>query len=404
MHSSGRDTTHHTARSYTKLTFFHTAPYAFYTTMHGMVMRQSTCVGPSRATAACIARRVARTPPWHRHRSAPRTARHQFGNAPTFPSWTPRFTALRAVQLHMTTNASSGDADGASFAARRRLLSFGAMCHVGRGPETYSSLAHPPAAGQTAASKPGSGKIAAVAAVLALAGMALLTFKHFHVPLSKSGFFASLSLIFASEIGDKTFFIAALLAMRYGKLLSFLGSVSSLSLMTVISVVIGYAVQRVPTVVESSEILGKYLSAASLLYFGLVSLYTAAKSGDATAGEELIEAEEQVGRAEKDGTIQKTTGAARGKSETTFQSFMEIAGLIFVAEWGDRSMLATIALGAAQSPLGVAGGAILGHTVATYIAVVGGAALANHISEKTVNVIGGILFILFAAATALGVF
>jgi len=163
-------------------------------------------------------------------------------------------------------------------------------------------------------------------------------------------------------------------------------------------------VQRVPTVVESSEILGKYLSAASLLYFGLVSLYTAAKSGDATAGEELIEAEEQVGRAEKDGTIQKTTGAARGKSETTFQSFMEIAGLIFVAEWGDRSMLATIALGAAQSPLGVAGGAILGHTVATYIAVVGGAALANHISEKTVNMIGGILFILFAAATALGVF
>ena len=39
-----------------------------------------------------------------------------------------------------------------------------------------------------------------------------------------------------------------------------------------------------------------------------------------------IEAEEQVGRAEKDGTIQKTTGAARSKPETTFQSFMEIAG------------------------------------------------------------------------------
>jgi hypothetical protein len=36
-------------------------------------------------------------------------------------------------------------------------------------------------------------------------------------PLGRSGFAAAFSLIFLSEIGDKTFFIAALLAMRLGR-------------------------------------------------------------------------------------------------------------------------------------------------------------------------------------------
>eukprot|EP00268_Persea_americana_P051807 TRINITY_DN574_c3_g1_i2.p2 TRINITY_DN574_c3_g1~~TRINITY_DN574_c3_g1_i2.p2 ORF type:complete len:105 (-),score=16.76 TRINITY_DN574_c3_g1_i2:723-1037(-) len=73
-------------------------------------------------------------------------------------------------------------------------------------------------------------------------------------------------------------------------------------------------------------------------------------------------------------------------------------------EWGDRSMLATIALGAAQSPWGVASGAIAGHLVATTVAILGGSFLANYISEKLVGYLGGVLFLLFALATLLGVF
>ena len=69
-----------------------------------------------------------------------------------------------------------------------------------------------------------------------------------------------------------------------------------------------------------------------------------------------------------------------------------------------RSMLATIALGAAQSPVGVAAGAIVGHAIATGIAVLGGAIASKYVSEKTINISSGVLFLLFAAATAYTMF
>jgi len=48
-------------------------------------------------------------------------------------------------------------------------------------------------------------------------------------------FVASLSVIIVSELGDKTFFIAAILAMRHSRLLVFAGAIAALGLMTVLS-------------------------------------------------------------------------------------------------------------------------------------------------------------------------
>ena len=42
-----------------------------------------------------------------------------------------------------------------------------------------------------------------------------------------------------SELGDKTFFIAAILAMRNNKLTVFLAAVSALAVMTVLSALLG---------------------------------------------------------------------------------------------------------------------------------------------------------------------
>ena len=218
--------------------------------------------------------------------------------------------------------------------------------------------------------------------------------------LSRSGFTAAFALIFVSELGDKTFFIAALLAMRLGRFTALAGAVSALSLMSVISVVIGRAFQSIPSTINDSLPLGEYLAVSLLFFFGVrtlkEALATPETSGDG-AGEsgELADAETAV----------NDYAAKSLKKEKTFLGkFWETFCLVFIAEWGDRSMLATIALGAAQNPVGVAAGACFGHLVATLIAVVGGALLSKRISERQVGIAGGALFIVFAVATLAGVF
>ncbi|XP_057959302.1 protein PAM71-homolog, chloroplastic isoform X2 [Malania oleifera] len=219
--------------------------------------------------------------------------------------------------------------------------------------------------------------------------------------IAKSGFTAAFTLIFVSEIGDKTFFIAALLAMQYKKGLVLLGSMGALSLMTVLSVVIGRIFHSVPAQFQTTLPIGEYAAVILLMFFGLKSIKDAwdlpsnvVKSGNNTSSEldEFVEAEELV--------KEKVSKQLSNPLEIVWKSF----SLVFFAEWGDRSMLATIALGAAQSPWGVASGAIAGHLLATSIAILGGAFLANYISEKIVGYLGGGLFLVFAVATFFGVF
>lgn len=54
-----------------------------------------------------------------------------------------------------------------------------------------------------------------------------------------SGFMKTFLMILSMEIGDKTFFIGAILAMSHNRWLVFVGSVSALVVMCLISCVIG---------------------------------------------------------------------------------------------------------------------------------------------------------------------
>jgi len=59
--------------------------------------------------------------------------------------------------------------------------------------------------------------------------------------VSLKGFVASLSMTIAAELGDKTFFIAAILGMRNPQFVVLSGALSALLLMTILSAGMGFA-------------------------------------------------------------------------------------------------------------------------------------------------------------------
>ena len=73
--------------------------------------------------------------------------------------------------------------------------------------------------------------------------------------------------------------------------------------------------------------------------------------------------------------------------------------MTFLAEWGDRSQLATIALAASFSLFMVTLGALIGHFICTAAAVKIGEWISGRVNEKYVLLVGGIVFILSGFAT-----
>lgn len=200
-----------------------------------------------------------------------------------------------------------------------------------------------------------------------------------------TAFTAGLLLITVSELGDKTFFIAVILSMQHSRRLVFAGVVAALAAMTILSVGVGQAVSLLP------KLYIYYAEIVLFIAFGIKLLYEGSKMSAATCDTEIVEeAKTAVAEAEKQLKNQKSIWAI----------LLEAFVLTFMAEWGDRTQFATITLAAANNPVGVTIGAILGHAICAAITVIGGRMLAGRISERTLTIAGGFLFILFGIVAA----
>lgn len=212
------------------------------------------------------------------------------------------------------------------------------------------------------------------------------------------GFTKSLAMTVLSEIGDKTFFAAAILAMRHPRRLVLSGCLSSLIVMTILSAVVGWAA---PNLI--SRKLTHHVTTLLFFGFGLWSLWDAF-TGEGEA-EELAEVEAKL-----DADFKANTGTTKTNSKDVDEIkkkkrpllaqffspiFLKAFSITFFGEWGDKSQLATIGLAADENPVGVVLGGIIGQALCTTAAVLGGKSLASQISERIVALSGGALFIVF---------
>ncbi|XP_073023705.1 GDT1-like protein 4 isoform X2 [Primulina huaijiensis] len=191
------------------------------------------------------------------------------------------------------------------------------------------------------------------------------------------GFTKSLAMTVLSEIGDKTFFAAAV--------------------MTILSAVVGWAA---PNMISRKWT--HHVTTLLFLGFGFWSLWDAFNGGET---EELAEVEKEL-NADVKVNGGETTKNDKDSDKLKKQSrpflaqffspiLLKAFSITFFGEWGDKSQLATIGLAADENPLGVVLGGILGQALCTTAAVLGGKSLAKQISEKIVALSSGVLFIVF---------
>ncbi|KAI1652599.1 UPF0016-domain-containing protein [Daldinia decipiens] len=256
-------------------------------------------------------------------------------------------------------------------------------------------------------------------------------------------FVLSLAMILFSEVGDKTFLVAALMAMKHDRMLVFSAAFGALLVMTVLSAVMGHTVpalipKRVTTFLASGLF---FVFGARLLREGMAM--DPNEGVTAEMQEVEMELQEKEHLALKQGrrrsslspyalemglssdrkprsqsrfpTPPRSPSTSPGRSPSPrrgiFRGFgvglsnlfslllspawVQTFVMTFLGEWGDRSQIATIAMAAGQDYWWVTLGAVLGHACCTGVAVLGGRAIAGKVSLKVVTVGGAVAFLVF---------
>lgn len=174
----------------------------------------------------------------------------------------------------------------------------------------------------------------------------------------------SFGVIFVAELGDKSQLMAMTFAARYRFWTVLAGITAATAVVHLVSVAVGAAVTvNLPTALIN------VIAGIAFLIFGAWTL----------RGDELTEVE-----------AAKAARASRS-------AFLAVAVAFFLAELGDKTMLATITLATTEGWFGTWIGSTLGMVAADALAIGVGAVLGRKLPERAVRVGAAVLFFLFGA-------
>ncbi len=179
----------------------------------------------------------------------------------------------------------------------------------------------------------------------------------------------SFAVIFVAEMGDKSQLMALTFATRYRAIPILIGITIATASVHAVSVLLG-AVLAVSLPTEVINI------AAGLAFLGFAAWTI---RGDSLTDDEAAKVERRSNRS--------AVAAA--------------SGAFFLAELGDKTMLATITLASTHNPWWVWLGSTVGMVVADALAIVVGRLLGTRLPERAITIFASVMFVLFGVALLL---
>ena len=179
-------------------------------------------------------------------------------------------------------------------------------------------------------------------------------------------------LVLPVELPDKTLFASLVLATRFPPLPVFVGVGTAFGLQVAIAVTAGSLLSLLPDALVSGVVAVLFLVGAALLW-----------------------------RSANEGP-EDTDDVAEGKEAHSFLKVAAISfGVLFAAEWGDLSQLATAGLAARlDDPVSVFAGAWAALLTVSALAVFLGKKLADRLPVALIRRVAAVLFLVFAVVAA----